>query len=262
MTSIWIVLFAVTLVIMVPFCVISLKKRNLTWLDVAWALGVAVGAVLLGILSEGHHVRRIVTATIVLIWASRLLQHLIENRVSGAEDGRYSDLRTAMRQPQWIYVPLFYVVEALFVLMCLIPIQAAMSVARPFGSAFDMAGLAIFALAIGGESLADAQLERFRYCPSNAGRTCKLGLWKFSRHPNYFFEWLHWWTYVLFAVGSPQMLQSLAGPVLMYVFIRHITGIPHIERRSLRSRGNDYRVYQRTTNAFFPWLPRHQGVGE
>ncbi|MGY9105840.1 MAG: DUF1295 domain-containing protein, partial [Alphaproteobacteria bacterium] len=80
MTSIWIVLFAVTLVIMVPFCVISLKKRNLTWLDVAWALGVAVGAVLLGILSEGHHVRRIVTATIVLIWASRLLKHLISNR--------------------------------------------------------------------------------------------------------------------------------------------------------------------------------------
>jgi steroid 5-alpha reductase family enzyme len=81
-------------------------------------------------------------------------------------------------------------------------------------------------------------------------------LWKYSRHPNYFFEWLHWCAYAVWAIGAAAWPLTLLGPVLMYLFLRYLTGIPHTERRSLASRGDAYREYQSTTNMFWPWIPR------
>jgi steroid 5-alpha reductase family enzyme len=83
-------------------------------------------------------------------------------------------------------------------------------------------------------------------------------LWRFSRHPNYFFEWLHWFAYVAFAYSSTHGWIALIGPISMYVFLRFITGVPHSERSSLKRRGDAYRTYQKTTNAFFPWIPTRQ----
>ena len=100
------------------------------------------------------------------------------------------------------------------------------------------------------------QLAAFRAQPSNRGRTCRSGLWRYSRHPNYFFEWLHWFAYVALAVGSPVSWLAWSGPVVMYLFLRYISGIPFTEANALRSRGDDYREYQRTTPMLFPWFPR------
>ncbi len=82
------------------------------------------------------------------------------------------------------------------------------------------------------------------------------GLWRYSRHPNYFFEWLHWFTYVLLAVGSPLWWLAWSGPLVMYLFLRYLSGVPFTEKQALRSRGEDYRDYQRSTPMFFPWFPR------
>jgi steroid 5-alpha reductase family enzyme len=120
----------------------------------------------------------------------------------------------------------------------------------------DAAALFIGALAVVGESIADGQLARFRADPANRGRTCREGLWRYSRHPNYFFEWIHWWAYVPLAASSAWWPATLAGPALMLFFILYVTGIPPTEERALLSRGDDYREYQRTTSAFFPWFPR------
>ncbi|MDE2345901.1 MAG: DUF1295 domain-containing protein, partial [Gammaproteobacteria bacterium] len=108
-----------------------------------------------------------------------------------------------------------------------------------------------------GESIADLQLARFRANPANRGRTCRHGLWRYSRHPNYFFEWLHWFAYVCLAIGSPIAWLAWSGPVVMYVFLRWISGIPYTEAQALRSRGDDYRAYQQSTPMLLPWFPKH-----
>jgi steroid 5-alpha reductase family enzyme len=107
-----------------------------------------------------------------------------------------------------------------------------------------------------GEWTADRQLARFRADPANRGKTCRAGLWRSSRHPNYFFQSLFWWTFVLLSVGAPHAWLTLISPLIILFLILKVTGIPPTEERALQSRGEDYRAYQRTTSAFIPWFPR------
>jgi steroid 5-alpha reductase family enzyme len=103
--------------------------------------------------------------------------------------------------------------------------------------------------------LADRQLARFKRRPESRGKTCREGWWRYSRHPNYFFEWLHWWSYVLLAAGSPWWVLTLIGPALMLLFLFKVTGIPATEAQASVSR-SDYAEYRRTTSAFIPWFPK------
>jgi hypothetical protein len=96
--------------------------------------------------------------------------------------------------------------------------------------------------------------------PANRGRTCRAGLWRYSRHPNYFFEWLHWWSYPLLAWGSPEWWLTLLGPALMLYTLLKVTGIPYTEQQALASRGDDYRAYQRSTSALFPGFPKQEAL--
>jgi steroid 5-alpha reductase family enzyme len=116
----------------------------------------------------------------------------------------------------------------------------------------DLLALAIMAAAIIGEGVADAQLRSFRLDPANHGRICDRGLWSLSRHPNYFFEWLIWVAYPVFALGGGWWWLALTGPAAMYWLLVHVSGIPLLEAQMLRSRGDAYRLYQARTRAFLP----------
>ena len=107
-----------------------------------------------------------------------------------------------------------------------------------------------------GEAAADAQLNKFKSDPSNKGRTCQVGLWRYSRHPNYFFEWLIWVAFALFALASPGGCWGLLSPALILYFVLRVTGIPATEAQAIRTRGEEYRRYQQTTSAFVPWFPK------
>lgn len=111
-------------------------------------------------------------------------------------------------------------------------------------------------VALAGEALADRQLAAFKADPGSRGRACRAGLWRYSRHPNYFLEWLVWVAYAAFALTSPWGWTSAYAPLLMLFFLLRVTGIPMAEEQALRSRGADYREYQRTTSALFPWFPK------
>jgi steroid 5-alpha reductase family enzyme len=122
----------------------------------------------------------------------------------------------------------------------------------------------ILFVGIGGESLADAQLKRFRENPANKGRVCDSGLWRWSRHPNYFFEWFGWLAYPVIAISTDYPLSypwgwaTLLAPLFMYWILVHVTGVPPLEQQMLRSRGERYRDYQARTSMFFPLPPRKE----
>jgi steroid 5-alpha reductase family enzyme len=114
----------------------------------------------------------------------------------------------------------------------------------------------VFLAGLIGESAADWQLARFKATPGHAGRICQAGVWNYSRHPNYFFEWLVWCGFALVALAAPWGWLGLLSPALMLYTLLRVTGIPATEAAALARRGDAYREYQRTTSAFVPWFKR------
>lgn len=235
----------------------QLKSRDAGIVDVGWAGGVAALALLYGFWLEGAEWRRALVAAMGAIWGGRLAIYLFVNRVwKPGEDGRYAAMRQYFGHRAQPFFFAFFQMQAIWAVMFSIPFLVVMRTPDMSFRLWDALGVAIWALSIGGEALADWQLARFRARPETKGKTCRDGLWRYSRHPNYFFEWLHWWAYCAMAVGAPLGWVALFGPVVMGLFLFRVTGIPYTERQALKSRGDDYRDYQRTTSVFIPWLPK------
>lgn len=240
------------------------RLRNNGIVDVVWSAGFAGLAALYAATAPAPlAARQLVLLAMVFLWGGRLATHLFF-RVRAhhpAEDVRYAQLRREWgadvdRRMFW-----FFQLQGLTQLILSIPWLVALLDTRvrtsqnPL-SALELAAVALWCIALAGESLADRQLARFKADPANRGKVCQAGLWHYSRHPNYFFEWLVWVAYFLFACGSPWGWIAAVSPALMWHFLNNVTGIPMTEELSVRSRGDAYREYQRTTNAFFPWFRR------
>jgi steroid 5-alpha reductase family enzyme len=230
--------------------------KDASAVDAGWAAGLGLFAVAFALLGSGDPARRVLLGVLSGFWAFRLALYLLVNRAVGKpEDGRYRTLREKWGGRAQPYFFLLFQVQALLDALLALPFAAVAFNTASLGL-FDCAGAGIILLSALGEALADAQLAAFRRDPSNRGRTCRRGLWRLSRHPNYFFEWLHWFAYPLMAAGSPYWALTLVGPALMSFFLFKVSGIPATEAQALATRGDDYRDYQRTTSAFFPWFPK------
>lgn len=244
-------------IFMAALWLFHIKKGEADIVDAGWAAGLGFIAIFYSLTSEGDWLRRCLLAIIASMWATRLSSYILFKRVLiSGEDGRYKKLREKWGKSANFKFFWFFQAQGLLVVILSMPFFIVAANKAPFLKISDYLGIGVFLFSILGESLADLQLSRFRNDPANKGRTCRTGLWYYSRHPNYFFEWLHWWSYVFLAVGSSYFLFSLIGPVIIYYLIVNVTGIPPTENQALTSRGDDYREYQRTTNAFFPWFPR------
>ena len=212
-------------------------------------------------LDEGWAPRRALVAALAGLWAARLSWYLLVDRVlPPGEDGRWHALRErwGARAPAAFF--LVFQLQALLAAILSGAYLLAMRAPEPGLRPWDVLAAALVLGAVAGESLADRQLARWRADPANRGRTCRVGLWRWSRHPNYFFEWLHWWAWPLLAIGAPWGWTAVYAPILMLAFILGLSGIPATERRALATRGEDYRRYQHTTSAFFPWPPRESAT--
>jgi len=232
------------------------RRRNAGIVDVIWSAGLAAGALLSGLAGGGRAEARVLAAVCGGAWGVRLAGHLWRRARSEAEDGRYRALRERWGATQGRWFALFQFQAGLVGLFSVpFVIVAWNGTPRPLCLA---AAAAIWCLSVALETLADRQLARFRRDPANRGRTCRLGLWRYSRHPNYFFEWLHWFTYAVAAIGAAHAWLAWSGPLLMYVFLRYFSGIPFTEAQALRTRGDDYRDYQASTPMLFPWPPRRR----
>jgi steroid 5-alpha reductase family enzyme len=243
--------------LMLILWLISLKTHNASIVDPGWTFGLLICALIYAVAGDGFIVRKALFVLMTGVWACRLGLYLFLTRIwKQPEEGRYQQLRKEWKSNVNLKFLLFFEFQALLDVVLSLPFLVAAVNPGPEISPLEFAGLAIWMVALGGESIADAQLNRFKRDPLNKGKTCQIGFWNYSRHPNYFFEWLIWIAWLVFALGSPHGWIAFICPVLMLYFLFRVTGIPATEAQALRSRGEDYRRYQQTTSAFVPWFKK------
>lgn len=232
------------------------------WTDVSWsyAVGLAGVAAAIAPVGGGVELRRWLVALIVGIWSLRLGTHILQRTLKGGDDPRYAELRRQWggnfaRRLLW-----FLQIQAAAGFVLILSIVVAARNPAPFPAWSDWAGIGIMVVAIIGVTTADRQLRAFAARNQDKKAVAECGLWAWSRHPNYFFEWLGWFAYAFFAIGPAGRFGwgwlALSGPAFMYWLLVHASGIPPTEGHMLRSRGDKFRDYQRRVNAFFLWPPR------
>jgi len=247
----------VMLALVLAAWVLMLRTGNAAWVDVAWGFGMGALALLFAALGPGWRPRRELVGLLGGLWGLRLGLHLaLRTAAEGREDARYTRLRQAWGGNLPLKFLGFFLFQGLLDLALAWPFLAACldTQARLPGVAW--VGAALWALALAGEALADAQLRRFKAGPAGREQVCDRGLWRFSRHPNYFFQWLAWVGCFLLALPAPLGWTTAASPLLILFFLLRVTGIPATEDQALASRGEAYQRYQRTTSPFIPWFPR------
>jgi len=234
------VLIALSAAMSVAWLVAERTRRS-GWIDAIWTFATGVAGIILALspASPGA-LRPLLVAGLAALWSLRLGFHIVRRTARGGDDPRYRQLRVEWGD------------RASGRLFLFLQVQAAAS--------RDALGVTIFLVAAFGESAADRQLAAFGADPNNRARICDAGLWGYSRHPNYFFEWLVWVSFAIIAIAPaghyPWGWFGLAAPALMYALLVHVSGIPPLEAHMLRSRGDAFRLYQARVNAFWPGPPR------
>ncbi|MFD0987918.1 DUF1295 domain-containing protein [Methyloligella solikamskensis] len=240
------------------------RTGNAGWVDTAWTFGLGlagIGSALAAMAAgDGSLARQLMIVALIAIWSLRLGSHIAVRTSGIKDDPRYAKLaeswgEDAPRRMFWLLQMQAY---------ASLPLALSMFLAAwnplPELRFQDLLAAVVFGIAIGGEALADAQLKAFKRDPANKGEICDTGLWSWSRHPNYFFQWLGWWAYPLFAIDGfadyPWGWLALLGPAFMYWLLVYVSGIPPLEEHMLESRGRQFRAYQNRVSAFFPLPPK------
>jgi steroid 5-alpha reductase family enzyme len=238
---------------------VAQKTRNAGIVDVGWAQSFTAIILVFAVQPLTSRGNWLPLAIVVVAWSTRLTCYLIaRGAATGREEGRYVDLRRrwALHASKRFFI--FFQLQA--------ALTAVLSLAFvvPFVTpAWDSGGLRIFgamiaAAGVAGEAFADAQLRKFKKDPANVGKVCDTGLWSYSRHPNYFFEWLFWLGLTVYglAFGLPGAVLGLLGQGIILGSIWGVTGIPPTEAQALRSKGEAYRQYQARVSKFIPMPPK------
>ncbi len=249
------------IMLMALFAVVFFVARrvdNYGVVDVVW--GFSFGGVVLfyALEGEGWPVRRMMLAVLVCLWSLRLGIHLARRVWSHhpEEDGRYVEMRESWKEGFVVKMFVFFQLQALSVVVLGIPFLLAAGDATPGLGLWEIFGVGLWVMAWIGESVADHQLARFKRNEASRKKVCDVGLWRYTRHPNYFCEWLIWVGFFLMGVGADWGWAGVIAPLgILYLLLR-VTGVPATEEQALRSRGDAYRRYQARTNAFFPWAPK------
>jgi steroid 5-alpha reductase family enzyme len=257
--SIWGLLLiglALSTVVMALLWALAVRIGDASHVDVAWAMLIACCAIAYALLSDGSVAMRVLAALLASIWGFRLGFYLLFNRVLGKEeDGRYRELRrkwgaNATRNFFW-----FFQFQALFVVFFSLPFALMAQNGDESLSWLVWLGIAVWAIGNVGTIAADRQLAQWRADPRNKGKTARAGLWSWSRHPNYFFEFVTWCGTALVATAAPWGWIAWMVPAGLLYLLFKVTGIPATEAQALRSR-EDYAEYQRTTSVFIPLPPK------
>jgi steroid 5-alpha reductase family enzyme len=235
---------------------LSVHFDNFGFVDISWSLAFTPIAIFFAAAAPGFETRRWLIGAMVAIWSLRLGIHVAVRvlRAHPHEDPRYKEFREKWKRNRNLKFFIFFQVQALSIATLAIPFLIVCFNQQTNLNIFEWIGFALWLISVSGESLADHQLKNFKANPKNKNEVCQTGLWHYSRHPNYFFEWLTWIAFWIFALGSPLGCATIYCPALMLYFLLRVTGIPLTERQSLKSKGEKFRDYQCTTSMFVPWF--------
>lgn len=241
--------------------ILAWKKSFLSLVDVVWALGVSGLALFYSVNDGAWHSKKVVALILVCTWSFRLGFHLASRLASHypKEDRRYQELRSSWGKSLALKSFLFFLFQGASQIFFVFPFAAlATALETQISTILFSVGVSISIVGLVGEAIADQQLKRFlidaRSSASQAGAVCDRGLWNYSRHPNYFFEWVVWCGFGLMGASTPAGAWALLAPALIWVLLLYVTGVPPAEASSLRSKGDQYRQYQARTNKFIPWF--------
>lgn len=236
------------------FCV---KIRNFSPVDAFWAACIGLTS-LFFLLAETHNPKQITAAILIGAWSARLSHHLAKRikKHHPEEDSRYQKLRELWDKKTNPYFLLLFLGNATLVFLLSLPFYLIAKDPDPTFNALAITGTLVALTGLTGETIADKQMSAFRQQNSDRKSICKKGLWKYSRHPNYFFESVTWLGFFLFALGSPWGWTTLHAPAIITFLLLKVTGIPPSEASSLKSKGETYRQYQKTTSPFIPLPPK------
>ena len=238
--------------------IVAEKLGNYSLVDAVWAFGIGLTAVLWLLAVGEFGLKQAVAAGLIAAWSIRLGGHL-QRRIRRAhpdEDARYVKLREVWAGRVSSSFFWFFQAQGISVVVLALPFLLVARDPDRFWSAWETAGLIVAAAGILGESVADAQMSRFKARNSDAKAVCQDGLWRYSRHPNYFFEAVIWSGFYIYACGSQLGWAMVHAPAIIIFLLLKVTGIPPTEAAALLRKGDAYRRYQKSTSPFIPWPPR------
>jgi len=242
---------------MTGWFVLALLKKDNSLADVAWGLGFILLAGLTLGLGHEYAPRRILVSALVLVWGVRLAGHVFGRNRKRGEDWRYAGWRA--KWGRWFglrsYLQVF-ILQGVFLFVVGLPIILVNSAPqRPLGG-LDVAGTLIWVAGFVFETAGDRELARFKKNAANKGRIMTAGLWRYTRHPNYFGEAVMWWGIFVIALSTENGWLGAPSPLLITVLLRYVSGVPMLEKKY---RGNaTFEAYARRTNALIPWFPKKE----
>ena len=234
------------------------KVNNYSWVDAVWSYSFLLQALLAFSMAETAVLRHFLFLAVVAAWSLRLGTFLAFRIYSHhpKEDTRYLTLRQRYGADLKKRFYWFYQFQAVSVVLLAAPYYEVFAATSPTVSFLEWAGLAIAVIGLIGEHFSDRQMAQFKSRSENKGQVCNVGLWRLSRHPNYFFESVIWWGLFVFIFAASGAFYALFAPALILYLLLCVTGVPPSEAQSLLSRGEKYRDYQKKTSKFVPWWPR------
>lgn len=251
----------VILGLMLLVTAIANPLKNAGIVDVAWAFGFSLIAGTYWYLGSGGWAPKTLMLFMATVSSWRLAWYLLWRVVAThpEEDGRYHVLREAWgpQKSPWLFFAVYLFQGALMLVVSSPFLFAALQPRQDLGVC-QWAGFLVWLVGAVFEALADQQLKHFKSQPENKGKVCQSGLWAYSRHPNYFFEWLQWIGYYLAVLDMPGGWLTLYSPLLMLYFLTKMTGVAATEAQALKTKGEAYRLYQESTSPFVPWFPKRK----
>lgn len=244
-------------VVMVGTWLVSLPLRNASIVDIVWGAGFVVVAWVAFVVGDGVQSRQVLLAAMVTLWGGRLAIHLFVRNHGKGEDPRYVAMRKR-RGDAFALQSLWLVFGLQGVIMWVVstPVQVGMAADQPDSlGAVEVVGVLVWAVGLFFETVGDAQLRRFKADPANAGAVMDRGLWRYTRHPNYFGDSCVWWGIWIVAAATGVGIYTIVGPIVMTFFLLRVSGVAMLER-SIGKRRPGYDDYVARTNAFFPGPPR------
>ena len=241
---------------MITGWLISLAYRNVTIVDSLWGLGFILVAWLTFFMSDGVWSRKMLIAVLVTLWGLRLSIYLSWRNWGKGEDPRYGSWRKKSGDRFWL-VSLFkvFILQALFLWVISLAVQIGQLASIPAKLTWlDGLGIIVWAVGFTFESLGDWQLAKFKSDPASKGRVMDRGLWAYTRHPNYFGEFLIWWGIFLITLSTPNSWWTILSPAIITMVLLKMTGIPLTEQELVKNRPG-YSEYVKRTSAFVPWFP-------